>query len=260
MRLLRLLSGLFVISLQRALTYRTDLIFQGLMTATGIAAGIAAIGIIFAHVQTLAGWTLPETIALLGAFTLVSGLLETFVEPNLAFFGSRLVSGQLDDTLLQPASPLFLVSFSTIQPWALSTVLLGGLVMALGLSHLGTPLLPLHLLAGSIWLLGGTVIVWSYRLSLASLAFWAPGLEPTVLFQGLWQMGRYPVSIYRQPLRWGLTYVIPVAFVTSTPVQVLVHGASLPLAGESLAAVCGSLAVVMLVWRVALRRYTGATA
>lgn len=101
--------------------------------------------------------------------------------------------------------------------------------------------------------------MWSYRLVLASIAFWAPGLDATVLFWGLWEMGRYPVSIYREPVRWGLTYVIPVAFVATTPVQVLSHGITVSTAVENAVAVGGSVLLVTLVWRAGIRRYAGAT-
>jgi ABC-2 type transport system permease protein len=260
MRLARLAFGLLAISLQRALTYRAEVVFQGLVTATGVAAGAAAIEILFSHVHALGDWTLPETIALLGAFTLMTGLLQTVVEPNLAFFGGKLLSGQLDDALLQPAPSLFLACFATTQPWAFSQVLLGAIVLTVGLVHVPGSLDPIDLLAAAALLLGGAIIVWSYRVVVAAIAFWAPGLDATVLFDGLWQMGRYPVSIYRQPLRSALTYVIPVAFVSSIPVRVATHGLSLGLALESGAAVCISVLLVTLVWTFGIRHYTGATA
>jgi ABC-2 type transport system permease protein len=239
--------------------YRTDLLFQGLMTAMGMAAGGAALGIVFSHVRTLAGWNLAEAIVLLGTFTAVSGLLETFVEPNLSFFSSKLLSGELDDALLQPVSSLFLVSLGSAQPWALSQVILGLGVMGAGLERMGGSLTVGGLLAGLILLPAGIVTLWSYRVLLASFAFWAPGLDPTVLFSAFWQMGRYPVTIYRGPVRWALTYAVPVGFVTTVPVRVLTHGPDSGMLLSSLLALIGSLVAVHVVWHAGLRRYTSAT-
>lgn len=61
----------------------------------------------------------------------------------------------------------------------------------------------------------GIAIAWASRVTLASLAFWAPYLTPDVLYGALWQFGRYPVGIYRQPIRFVLTYVLPVAFIAT---------------------------------------------
>lgn len=260
MRLAQLFAGLFAISLQRALAYRADMAFQGLMTATGIAAGVAAVGIVFAHVRTLAGWTLGETIVLLGAFIAISGLLQTFVEPNVGFFSTKVKNGELDDLLLQPAPSLFVATLGTSQPWALSQTLLGLLIMTLGLQSAGAALTVAGVLAGFALLLCGAVIAWAFRvLFTVSLAFWAPGLDLTVAFSGFWQMGRYPVSIYSRPVRWILTYIVPVAFVTTIPVNVLAHGPDALLMFESLLVACVSVALVFITWRAGLRRYTGAT-
>jgi len=229
------------------------------MAALALASGVIAASIVFSHVRTIGGWNFAETIVLLGVFSVVSGLLETFIEPNLAWFAETILNGHFDDTLLQPAPSLFLVSLGTTQPFALSEVMLGAAVTVLGMLHTHSALSPINLFVGALLVVGGIVIVWSYRVLLASLAFWAPGLEASVLYYGLWQMGRYPVTIYRQPLRWGLTYLIPVAFVTAIPVHVLIHGPNPAIVMQSLGAICGSVATIMVIWRVAVRRYTSAT-
>jgi ABC-2 type transport system permease protein len=42
-----------------------------------------------------------------------------------------------------------------------------------------------------------------------------------VVFQSMYEAGRWPVSIYPQWLRWSLTVVVPVAFATTVPAQAL---------------------------------------
>lgn len=65
------------------------------------------------------------------------------------------------------------------------------------------------------------------------------------MFVSAWQFVRYPVSIYHQPVRALLTYVLPVAMLSTVPSLVL-------------AAV---IAVITTnsIWTVGLRRHTGAT-
>ena len=215
LRLLRLLGGIMSIALQRELAYRTNLVFEALMTATRIAAGVAALTIVYTHVQTLAGWRLEEAIVLLGAYHVVSGLLETFIEPNLAWFAGKVYRGELDDMLLQPVPSLFMVSLGTCQPWSLAQVVMGCLIMAGGVWGLGERLTISGVLACVFMLCAGVVITWASRVLLASLAFWTTGFEPSVLYSAFWQLGRYPTTIYPTLVRWLLTYVIPVALVAT---------------------------------------------
>ena len=82
MKLLRLFGASFSLSLRQQLAFRVDLLFSLFVTATGIASGIAALGIVYARTETLGGWARGEAIVLLGTFQLLSIALNTFVAPN----------------------------------------------------------------------------------------------------------------------------------------------------------------------------------
>jgi ABC-2 type transport system permease protein len=230
-----------------------------LMTATEIVAGLAALGIVYTQTPTLGGWSLGEAIVLLGTYEIVSGLLATFVEPNVAWYGEQVKSGKLDDVLLKPVSSVFLVSLGRCAPLGLSQVVMGVVVQGLGLHALGT-VPSLWGFAGWLVLLAvGVAITWASRVLLASVALWAPAVQLDVVYGALWQFGRYPVSMYRQPLRFVLTDVLPVAFISTVPALALTRGASLILIVVGLAIGGGAIALVAHVWQVGLKRYTSAT-
>jgi hypothetical protein len=79
---------------------------------------------------------------------------------------------------------------------------------------------------GDVWgiFIVGLVMIWASRLLLAVVVFWAPQVELDVLSSALWQCGRYPVQIYRQPIRFALTYILPLAYIATMPAYVLTHG------------------------------------
>ena len=259
MKLLRLFGAIFSISLRRELAFRANLVFQVLMTIVGVISGLAVLGIIYTQTRTLGGWSLGEAIILLGTFQVVSGILATFIEPNVMWFSEQVKDGKLDHVLIQPVPSIFLMSLGTCAPLALSQVIVGVVVIVLGLRELGT--LPTFW-GVSGWLLlliAGVAITWASRVLLASLAFWAPYITPDVLYGALWQFGRYPVSTYRQPIRFALTYVLPVAFIATFPARALIHGANPGLLIIGLAVGLVAIVIVLLVWNVGLRRYTSAT-
>jgi ABC-2 type transport system permease protein len=259
MRLLKLLWGMVLMSIQRKLAHRADLLFEAALTTIGTVSGLLALAIIFSYTPTLAGWRQEEAITLLGMFLVVSGLLDAFVRPNLDWFEGKVYGGQFDDLLLQPAPSLFLASLGTCEPWALFQVAIGLGVIGMGVASVAAGLSLANVCAALLLLVSGVVITWASRVLLACLAFWVPGSDPTVLYDAFWQLGRYPVTIYQPAVRALLTYVVPVAFITTIPARALTRGVDLPLLAGGLLAGLGAFLVARLVWGRGLRRYTSAT-
>jgi ABC-2 type transport system permease protein len=80
------------------------------------------------------------------------------------------------------------------------------------------------------------------------------------IFQSVYQAGRWPISLYPNWLRFGLTFIVPVAFATTIPAEALTGrlGAGTLLGAFGLAILLA--AVARLVWWLGLRRYSGASA
>ena len=259
MRLVKLFGASISLSLRRVLAFRANLLFQFFTTATSLAAGLVALTIVYTHTPTLGGWTLGETIVLLGTYQILSGVLATFIEPNLQWFAGQVRNGQLDDILLKPVPSIFLMSLGSCAPLGLVGVILGCVVVGGGLREIG--MLP-DLWGVISWLVTittGVILTWASRVLLAIMALWAPALELDVIYNALWQFGRYPISLYHQPFRFALTYVVPVAFIATIPARALVAGVH-PLLLLVSGAIGGmAIGLVLLVWRAGLRRYTSAT-
>jgi ABC-2 type transport system permease protein len=110
-------------------------------------------------------------------------------------------------------------------------------------------------------LVAGAIIVYCFWLILATLAFWFIRVENIlVIFQSLYEAGRWPLSLYPGWLRYGLTFIVPVAFAVTVPAEALTGR----LSGENVAIAFG-LAAALLVgsrafWRKGLTKYSGASA
>jgi ABC-2 type transport system permease protein len=259
MRLLRLFGASVSLSLRRVMTFRANVFFQLCTTATGLAAELVALAIVYTHTATLGGWTLGEIIVLLGTYQILSGVRATFIEPNVQWFAGQVRNGQLDDVLLKPVPSLFLVSLGSCAPLGLTGVALGCLVVGAGLHELGG--VP-NLWGIASWMATistGMILTWASRVLLAILALWAPALELDIFYGALWQFGRYPITLYRQPFRFALTYIVPVAFIATIPACALIAGAPPLLLLVSGAIGGAAIYLVIFVWRAGLRRYTSAT-
>ena len=107
----------------------------------------------------------------------------------------------------------------------------------------------------------GAVIVYSFWLALATLAFWFVKIENIlVVFQSTYQAGRWPVGIYPRFLRLVLTFVIPVGFAVTVPAQAAVNRLEPPTLYLALGVAVGISVAARAFWRIGIRHYSGASA
>lgn len=249
-------------SLQNELAYRINLVVNIGLAVVGLGNALAGVAVIFSHTHSLRGWTLDQTLVLLGVYTIVNGLLNVFVAPNLDQLSQSIREGTLDFTLLKPASSQFLVSFQRCVVWGLTDVVLGVGILVYSLSHLSGQgaLGPGPLALFAITLTAGVVVLYCIWIMLATFAFWFVRIDNlTTLLHSFFGMGRFPVDAYPLWLRRVLTFVVPVALITTVPAEAL-SGRLAPLV--PLVSVTVAVTMIWLstrLWQLGLGQYTSAS-
>lgn len=260
MKLLRLLGAGFSMSLRRSVAFRINLVFDVLLAFTGLGTAVAAVLIVFARADAVAGWSKAEFLVLIGTYQLITGMRATFIDPNLSWFPETGIrNGKLDGYLLQPASSLFLASLSLSSPLALIQFVLGVVVLGWGIGAAEQPPSVGGVLSWLVLMAAALVVTWALSVLLACLAFWAPKLQLDVFYHSAWQLGRYPTDVFARPIRVVLTYVFPMALIASVPSASLLRGPQLGVLVAGVGAACGAAGLAALAWTAGLRRYTGAT-
>lgn len=229
------------------------------LNALGMAAGIVSIAAIFFHTRTLAGWTGPEAIVLLGTYSITNGLLQTFVEPNLTFFATKVTNGELDDVLLKPIPSLFSATLGNCNPFGISGSILGLVLVVLGARTTAGEITATRLGGFVLLFVSGVAVMWASRTLLATLALWAPGFDATLIYFPLWQLGRYPIGVYPRTVRWLLTYALPVVLVAVAPARALMRDVSVTTLVGGVTAAVVAICITRFIWALGLRRYTSAT-
>ena len=64
-------------------------------------------------------------------------------------------------------------------------------------------------------------VLYAILLIFTALVFWGPGLLFTWVFDAIFQLARYPIGVYPGWLQLALTWIIPVAVLTTIPAQAL---------------------------------------
>jgi ABC-2 type transport system permease protein len=230
MHYLRLI-GLFArASFQEEAAYRANF-FLGLMySLLNLGTGVLGVMVLFSQVEAVNGWGLNETLALLGVYLTLGSLRGLVFGPSLdalAGMDGEVWSGRLDFTLMRPINTQFLASFRKWRLYSLFDLALGLGVLAFAAARLGQVLAWSNLLAFLFALMAGVAILYAILLVFSALAFFSPGVLFGWVFDGIFQMARYPLGLYPGWLRLILTWVIPVGIITTLPAAALNGSASL---------------------------------
>jgi ABC-2 type transport system permease protein len=261
MSYLRLLAVFFRVSVMGELAYRINFFVQLFQSALELATAIAGLAVIFSHTSTLGGWRPDEVLALVGIYILMGGIIGFVIQPGMEQLIASVRNGTLDFTLTKPEDAQLLVSISQVEIWKLIDIMLGFATLTTALVRLGEKVGLQQAGEFAVMLLAGTVIIYSFWLVLATLSFWFVRVENILMiFQSMYEAGRWPVSLYPGWLRFALTFIVPVAFATTVPAEALTGRlGGLTIGIAILSAVLLSV-ISRLFWRLGLRHYTGASA
>lgn len=257
---LRVLGALWRLNVVEELQYRANFVASVLGTVFWIGTALLTLAVFFRHTTRLGGWDYWEVVVLLGVFNALTGLIEAVLRPGIGRLANEVRSGGLDLVLAKPVDAQAFVSFRRLDIWRFTDVVLGLALAAYALVQLGRMPSVLQLAAFAVALASAGVVVYAIWVALMSLAFWFVSVENlSALFDAVYEGARYPVSAYPEALRFLFVYLIPIAWTTTIPTSALTGrlGPGIAIAAAAVAALAFALA--RLLWRVALRRYTGAS-
>jgi ABC-2 type transport system permease protein len=255
------LAGTFLrIGILNELQYRVNFAFSLVQSLISVGTSLAVLALVFGKTDSLRGWSAGELLVVMGVYVLVGGLIKMIIQPNMQQLMVDVQEGTLDFVLTKPADGQLLVSVRRVQLWQGVDVLVGAVLIVVATVRLPGAVSVLDVLAFAVSLLLGAVAIYCFWLLLSTVAFWVTRLDPIVeLFDGMYQAGRWPVSVYPGWLRIGFTVLVPLAFAVTVPASALAgHGSGWLLLG-SVVFTAALVAVTRWVWTVALHRYSGAS-
>jgi len=260
-RYFRLFYIFFRVGVLSELAYRVNFFVQLFQSLVELGTALLGLAVIFSYTNTLGSWSPDEVLALVGVYFLVGGIIGLVIQPGMGKLIESVRDGTLDFTLAKPEDAQLLVSIQRVEIWKLIDIVLGFGVLAAALVRLGEHVEGWEALSFIVMLVAGTVIIYSFWLILAGLSFWFVRVENILeIFQSVYEAGRWPISLYPGWMRFALTFIIPIAFVTTVPAEALTGRLSTgTLLGATLAAVL-LFAVSRVLWKIGLKQYSGTSA
>jgi ABC-2 type transport system permease protein len=224
MRYLRLLVLFIRTSFQEEAAYRANFFIGLLYSLLNLFTGVLGIVVLFSQVEMVNGWDFASTLALLGVYLTLGALRNLVIGPSLdllAGMDGDVWSGKLDFTIIRPVDMQFLVSLRRWRLFSLFDLALGIGVIGVALGRLNQNLTLVHGMGFLLSLFAAVLILYAVLLVFTSMVFWSPDVLFTWVFDGMFQMARYPLGLYPGWLRLVLTWIIPVGAITTIPAGML---------------------------------------
>ncbi len=258
------LATLFArVSIQNVAAYRFDMLMRIVVSIMHMSSELLMVYTIFHNTNSIGGWHWQHMLVLIGVYRMVAGGLRISILPNMHKLLEDIQQGTLDFVLLRPINSQLLVSIREIVVYRLVDVLLGATIAVIGCMKLqGTVALP-DLFMFVTMIAAAYVIIYSIWLMLATMCFWFVRVQNIeMVFWNVFEAGRYPIAIYPQWLQWSLTYLLPLAFITTVPAATFFGDVSkMPAAPIWAAALAPAIFILSnRFWKFGLRHYSGASA
>jgi len=259
-RYLRLLSIYYRSGLLAEMEYRANFLTNLCMSVVWALWILGSVTIFYYHRTTLGGWTYDQALLVVGLWEIFSGVQGAILTPNVTRMVEHIQEGTFDFVLLKPANSQFLATVTASSILKFVDVGVGFLLIAIGLARLNYWPSPYDILTFVVLIAAGMVMIYSLWLLLITLAFWFVRVDNfTEIFNTFYEAGRFPISVYRGTLRFILTFVVPIAFLTTFPAATLLGTLSRTYVFGAVGMAIVLFYVSARFWRYAIRFYSSAS-
>jgi ABC-2 type transport system permease protein len=261
--LFRVLRIFWATSLASELEYRANFITATLYSLGQLAGTLFTVRVLYElnagfGAATGRGWSREAAYLVVALFAILEGITSSILSPNLSRIVMHVQRGTLDFILLKPLDAQLQLSTRNLSPWGFPNILFGLALAAYAGVRLGVH--PAGWLFGAAAVALSIVILYALWYMVATTTIWFTKVwNATEVLRSFIEAGKYPMSAYQRPVQFFLTFVLPVAFLTTVPAEVMrgARGAHYLLVEALIAA--GLVLVSRIFWRWAMRYYTSAS-
>ena len=211
------------------------------------------------QLDSFAGYTTSHLVVFYLTYYFVD-LFGQIIFRGVYQFGQKIRTGEFDFFLLKPVSPLFqsLVGKPDIND--LIFLVPSGLISFYLVSQLDIAVTTSSLLWFALLFINGLVIITSLHILVLAVAIITVDIDGIIwLFRDVSRLGQFPVSIYFEPLRTILFFLIPIGMMVTIPAEILIGSSSSHAISTAIFIGFASLITSLSLWKLSLRYYSSAS-
>ncbi len=240
--------------------YQFNIFIEVIAMIASLTGSIFVLSLFFVQGGELGGWTWEEALIIQGIYTCLDGITNTWLRPNLGALVNYVREGTLDFVLLKPIDSQFYLSLRTLSPSGLPEIGLGLFLVFWAISKIGLTINFQTLVLSWVMLFVAILILYSIWFLISATTIWfVKTWNATEVLRAALASGRFPITAYPPTLRILFTVILPVAFLTTVPAEVILGQTSILTLGLGIFFAFFAFTLSRLFWSFALRYYTSAS-
>lgn len=259
-RLFKIFSALISQSSKAYMEHRWNTLGNALNGLVSLLITILLVDVIFSLTNQLHGWTRSEVLFLVGIYQVISFLFSALFLKNISSLPDYIEKGKLDYFLTKPINAQFLVSLRYIRVHHFISALTGIILIFYAVDNMNKIFGLTDWFFLIIGATAGLLIFYSIYFLIALLSFWFVRFSALAdVYHVISRPLSLPVDIFGRYASFILTFVIPLAFVVTVPVEIFLNKSPIFFIVLEMLIAAVLLIVSKLAWNFALRYYTSAS-
>lgn len=190
----------------------------------GWGADLIIVYLMISRFNTVLNWSAYEVLLLFAINATTYALAGFFMYGSFAHLANNIRMGILDDMLTKPINPFAFLCFKSFAIGYLGNLIAAGIAIVICFINLHIALTPLNFLYLFLMIAGGTLIQCGLFMLSSIPVFWLVKADELMgLVTSLRDFIKYPISIYDRWIQVLLSFIVPVAFISFFPSQLLLN-------------------------------------
>ncbi len=214
--------------------------------------------ILLSRTHALVNYNIWQIIFFYTTFNLVDSFAQFFLR-EVYRFRTYVISGDFDYILTKPIPTLFRILFGGSDALDIPMLLISIAILVFSIGKIGN-ITTLGVFLYLSLLINGFIIAFSFHILVISIGILTAEVDNALwLYRDLTAMGRLPIDIYKDPMRFLITFVIPVGIMMTFPAKALFGILSAKLFFLSVIVGLTLLYLSLRLWKFSLKNYTSAS-
>ncbi len=247
-------------SLVRELEFRANFFAKILQNIVWMVFFLLIVKVVYLNTNSVAGWEEGGAYLLSATCFLMLSIVNGLFTYNLIELPEKVRKGTLDFDLVKPIDAQLLISIRKIRFDEIGTFIVGVVMVILGCKMSGYVPTTLEVVFYVMLCVCSIVIFYSFSLMLMTLAIWLVRVDNLwVLSDSIFTIARFPLDIFGGRAARILTFVLPLAFISSIPSKALLGQVELTLACWGVGWAISFAFAARWFFKFALSHYTSAS-
>lgn len=220
---------------------------------------ISFIYFLVGRTKTIAGYSLNQTMVFFLTFAVIDNASQIFFR-EVYRFRPLVISGELDTILVKPYHPFLRILIGGVDMLDAILMLPYLFILLYFIFQNSSAVTSMSIVFYIALAINGFVIATAFHIMVLALGILTSEVDHTIMiYRDLTRVATVPIDVYREPVRFIFSFVLPVGVMMSFPAKALYNALSVPVIGISFCIGGLSLWGALQLWSYALQVYQSAS-